>query len=127
MISQKLFFSIVLLIASFADSTAHAKIKVIATLPSLGDIAQNVGGDEVTVVALTKGTQDPHFVDAKPDLILDLNRADLLIRIGLGLEDGWLPPLLIGSRNGKIQTGSEGNLDASTVAKLVDVPKVVDR
>jgi zinc/manganese transport system substrate-binding protein len=106
-----------------ASSVASAKLTVVTTLPSFADIAKNVGGDEVNVIPLTRGTQDPHFVDAKPDLILSLNKADLLIRAGLGLEDGWLPPLLVGSRNGKIQSGTDGNLDASSVMVLKDVPK----
>jgi zinc/manganese transport system substrate-binding protein len=105
------------------SSLAFAKLKVVATLPSLGDIVTEIGGDEVSVMSLTKGTQDPHFVDAKPDLVLRLNRADLLIHAGLGLEDGWLPPLIVGARNGKIQTGSGGNLDASTLMELKEVPK----
>jgi zinc/manganese transport system substrate-binding protein len=105
------------------SSAALAKVNVITTLPSFADIAKNVGGDEVNAVSLTRGTQDPHFVDAKPDLMLSLNKADLLIRAGLGLEDGWLPPLLVGSRNAKIQNGTEGNLDASSVMPLKDVPK----
>lgn len=104
-------------------SPAFAKIKVVTTLPSFADIAQNVGGDEVSVTPLTKGTQDPHFVDAKPDLILDLNKADLLIRAGLGLEDGWLPPLQTGSRNSRIQSGADGNLDVSSLIHLKEVPK----
>ena len=107
---------------------ALAKIKVVTTLPSFADIAENVGGDEVDVTSLTKGTQDPHFVDAKPDLILYLNRANLLIRAGLGLEDGWLPPLVTGSRNGSIQNGSDGSLDVSTLMELKETPKgPVDR
>ncbi|MBC7660233.1 MAG: zinc ABC transporter substrate-binding protein [Chitinophagaceae bacterium] len=107
---------------------SFAKLRVVTTLPSYADIAANVGGDEVDASSLTKGTQDPHFVDAKPDLILKLNRADLLIRAGLGLEDGWLPPLLTGSRNGKIQTGGEGYLDASSLMSLKEIPKgVIDR
>jgi zinc/manganese transport system substrate-binding protein len=77
----------------------------------------------VNATSLTRGTQDPHFVDAKPDLMLSLNKADILIRAGLGLEDGWLPPLLVGSRNSKIQNGTEGNLDASSVMPLKEVPK----
>src|SRR4051812_47444940 len=89
---------------------AQAKIKVVTTMPSFADIARNVGGDQVDVTALTHGYQDPHFVDAKPNLMLSLNKADLLIRVGLGLEDGWLPPLLTGSRNSKIQNGADANL-----------------
>jgi zinc/manganese transport system substrate-binding protein len=98
-------------------------VTVVTTLPSFADIAKNVGGDDVKIISLTRGNQDPHFVDAKPDLMLSLNKADLLIRAGLGLEDGWLPPLLVGSRNGKIQNGTDGNLDASSVMALKDVPK----
>lgn len=97
---------------------SFAKMKIVTTLPSFADIAAQVGGDVVEVSALLKGSQDPHFVDPKPDLILKLNRADLLISAGLGLEDGWLPPLITGSRNNKIQNGAEGNLIASTFVNL---------
>ena len=129
---MKLFFTLVSFFVSLTvslwGSPSFAKLKVVTTLPSYADIATNVGGEEVEALSLTKGTQDPHFVDAKPDLILRLNKADFLIRAGLGLEDGWLPPLLTGSRNGKIQSGSEGYLDASSVMTLKEVPKgTVDR
>lgn len=116
--TRKLSWLLLLLVAA----SAEAKVSVVTTLPSFADIAARVGGDDVSVVSLTKGTQDPHFVDAKPDLILKLNRAQLLIRAGLGLEDGWLPPLLTGARNGSIQMGADGHLDASTLMKLKDVP-----
>lgn len=105
------------------SSAAQAKVTVVTTLPSFADIAKNVGGDEVNAISLTRGNQDPHFVDAKPDLMLTLNKADLLIRAGLGLEDGWLPPLLTGSRNGKILNGTDGNLDVSSAMVLKEVPK----
>jgi zinc/manganese transport system substrate-binding protein len=101
---------------------AHAKLQVVATLPSFADIAAQVGGDEVVAVALTRGNQDPHFVDARPDLVLKLNRADLLIEAGLDLEIGWLPVLVIGSRNAKIQNGAEGDLVAASAMTLVEAP-----
>lgn len=121
---RKLFITLVLLMIT---TPAFAKLKVLTTLPSFADIAKNVGGDDIQVVSLTKGTQDPHFVDAKPDLILQLNGADLLVHGGLGLEDGWLPPLLTGARNGKIQTGTDGNFNVSSVMALKGVPTTVDR
>ena len=106
---------------------ALAKTKVVTTLPSFADIARIVGGEDAEATSLTRGNQDPHFVDPKPDLILRLNRADLLVYAGLGLEDGWLPPLVTGSRNGKIQPGTPGNLDTSTLVELKDIPSSVDR
>jgi len=58
----------------------------------------------------------------------DLNRADLLVHVGLELEIGWLPPLVLGSRNEKITLGQPGNLDASSQIPVLDVPTTkIDR
>jgi zinc/manganese transport system substrate-binding protein len=54
-------------------------------------------------------------------MILEVNRADLLICIGMGLEDGWLPVLVSQSRNGKVQRGARGYLDASEFITPLDV------
>ena len=67
------------------------------------------------VEVLAKPTQDPHFVDAKPSLVLTLSRADLLLVNGMELEVGWLGSLVTGSRNPKLQKGEPGYLDASTL------------
>jgi zinc/manganese transport system substrate-binding protein len=104
-------------------AAASAKLRVVATLPSFADIASTVGGDEVEAVSLTRGTRDPHFVATKPDLVLVLKSADLLLYAGLGFEDGWLPSFLISSPNGKIRSGADGNFDVSSVMKLKDVAK----
>jgi ABC-type Zn uptake system ZnuABC Zn-binding protein ZnuA len=81
-----------------------------------------VGGERITVEAIARGYQDPHFVEAKPSFILKLQKADLLIVIGLELEIGWLPPLIQQSRNGKIQQGAEGYLDASQGVQKLEIP-----
>jgi zinc/manganese transport system substrate-binding protein len=48
--------------------------------------------------------------------------------VGLDLEIGWLPPLVLGSRNPKIQNGELGNLDCSQAIPVLDVPATkVDR
>src|SRR5438105_4881316 len=91
---------VVALAASIAIAApAHAKVKIVATLPSLAAITKEIGGDLVDVEALAAPTQDPHFVDAKPNLVLKLNQADLLVQNGMELEIGWLPPLITQSRN----------------------------
>lgn len=101
---------------------ARAELRVVATVPDLAALAKAVGGDKVSVQALALPTQDPHFVDAKPNLILQLNRADLLLSLGLQLEGGWLPVLQSGARNPKILTGGSGFLDCSSLVQLLDVP-----
>ncbi|MCP4673984.1 MAG: zinc ABC transporter solute-binding protein, partial [Deltaproteobacteria bacterium] len=102
----------------------HAAVRVITTIPDFGFIAKEVGGSHLEMEALVKPTQDPHFVDAKPSLMVKLNRADLLLVTGMELEGGWLPPLLTGARNSKIQRGGEGYLDCSTLIPPMKVTTV---
>ena len=108
-------------------SIATAQIRVVATTPDFAAIAREIGGDKVTVTALAKPTEDPHFVDAKPSHIVTLNRADALIEGGAELELGWLPPLLESSRNSKIGSGAAGRVVASTGIRMLDVPTSFDR
>jgi zinc/manganese transport system substrate-binding protein len=84
---------------------AHAKINVVTSLTDLAAITREVGGDEVQVESIAKGTQDPHYLEAKPSFMTKMSKADLLITIGLGLEVGWIPSLVRGARNPKITGG----------------------
>ncbi len=98
--------------ALFFTLDASAKVQIVASLPDLGAIAEEIGGDKVNVVSLAKGYQDPHFVDAKPTYVTKLNRADLLVYNGLDLEIGWLPQLITGTRNTKnTSTDAQGRND----------------
>lgn len=101
---------------------AHA-LRVVATTPDLAAIAKSLGGDRAEVSALALHTQDPHWVDARPHLALDLARADLLIAVGLDLEVGWLPVLQKGARNSAILPGGRGFLDCSKAVDLLEVPQ----
>jgi ABC-type Zn uptake system ZnuABC Zn-binding protein ZnuA len=112
---------------AFVASTANAQIKVVATTPDLASLAREIGGNAVSVMALAKPTEDPHFVDAKPSHIVTLNRADVLIDGGAELELGWLPPLLESSRNPKIAAGAPGRVVASTGIRMLEIPSSFDR
>jgi ABC-type Zn uptake system ZnuABC Zn-binding protein ZnuA len=101
---------------------AFAAVKVITTTEDLASIAKEIGGDRISVEALARGYQDPHFVEAKPSFVLKLHGADLLIVVGRELESSWLPALITQSRNAKIQPGGAGYLDASLTARILDVP-----
>src|SRR6266513_556089 len=116
-----------LLAIGAAGSSASAQIRVVATTPDLASVAKEIGGDRVSVVALAKPTEDPHYVDAKPSHIVTLNRADALIEGGAELELGWLPPLLENARNGKINAGAPGRIVASEGIKLIEIPTSFDR
>ena len=99
-----------------------APLKIVTTTEDLAAIARDIGGDAVTVDAIARGYQDPHFVEAKPSFILKFSRADLLIVVGRELEIGWLPPLINSSRNARIQVGATGYLDPSANVKILDLP-----
>jgi len=101
---------------------AQSRLNVVTSTEDLASIARDVGGDRVSVTALARGYQDPHFVDPKPSFILAVNRADLYIAVGRDLEIGWLPPLVTSSRNAKIQPGSRGYLDASLNVRILEIP-----
>jgi ABC-type Zn uptake system ZnuABC Zn-binding protein ZnuA len=101
---------------------ARAQLRVVTTTEDLAALAREVGGDRVRVTSIARGYQDPHFVDPKPSFILEMNRADLLIVVGRGLEVSWLPTLITSSRNGKVQPGATGYLDASLNVKILEIP-----
>jgi zinc/manganese transport system substrate-binding protein len=119
--------SLALIAVAVAGSSAAAQIRVVATTPDLASVAREIGGDKVSVVALAKPTEDPHYVDAKPSHIVTLNRADALIEGGAELELGWLPPLLENSRNSKISAGAPGRIVASDGVKMLEIPTSFDR
>jgi zinc/manganese transport system substrate-binding protein len=110
------------LLALALAAPAHAAINVVATTEDLAALTREVGGDRVKVESLARGYQDPHFVEAKPSFILKLNAAQLLVVVGRELEIGWLPPLITQSRNSRIQPGSDGYLDASLTARILEIP-----
>ncbi|MFQ5627785.1 MAG: metal ABC transporter substrate-binding protein [bacterium] len=114
-------FAIILIGAQSAF--AAKKLKIVTTIPDLADIAARVGGERVEVEALAKGYQDPHYVDAKPSLILKLKRADMFIQIGLDLEIGWAPSLLETARNRKIYYGGKGYVNAAEGIELLEIPQ----
>ncbi len=111
------------LLASAAPANARADIDVVATVPDLAALAKEIGGNHVSVTALSLPTQDPHWVDAKPSLALKVNKADLLLAIGVDLEVGWLPTLQKGARNTKVQRSGNGFLECAPHVDLLEVPK----
>ncbi len=113
-------------IATFALAlpvAAQAQLKVVTSTTDLYDIATAVGGDRIKASHIGEGFQDPHFIEAKPSFVLQLRNADVWAFVGLDLEIGWMPLLLDGARNPKIQLGGAGYLDVSRAMPVIDVPR----
>jgi len=114
-------------IFSMAAMPAHAaKIRIVATLTDLADLARNVGGDLVEVNSLATGVEDTHGVPMKPSYVPMMNRADLLLLVGFECEHAFLPALQEASKNPRIQRDTSGYIDCSKGIVPLDVPKSTD-
>lgn len=110
-----------------APLSVSAALKIFACEPEWAALAQELGGDKISVFAATTAFQDPHHVEARPSLIAKLRQADLLVCTGAELELGWLPMLLRQAGNDKVQPNQPGYFEAATMVTLLEIPERVDR
>ena len=106
---------------------ASAALNVFATVPEWGALAEELGGDKVSVYTATNALQDPHHVEAKPSLIARARRADLVVATGAELEVGWLPLVLQQAGNPKVQRGKAGYFEATQFVPTLEKPTRLDR
>ncbi len=118
---------LMLVLFALVSMPATAALKVFATVPEWGALAQEIGGDQVQVFTATTALQDPHRIDARPSLIARARSADLLIATGAELEIGWLPPVQRESGNSRIQSGQAGYFEAARHVAMLEIPTRLDR
>lgn len=121
---NKLIVVVVLLVAPFA---AQAELRIFACEPEWAALADEIGGELVETYSATTALQDPHYIQARPSLIAQVRRADLVICSGAQLEIGWLPALLQKANNRKVLPGKDGYLEASRSVVRLDATGNVDR
>lgn len=123
----KVFFAALALVWLQTGSVFAQPIRVIATWPALADITRQVGKELVNVESLATGVEDAHGVPMKPSFVPKLNRADVLMLIGLDDEHSWIPALLEVANNPKILPGRPGYVDCSAGVPVLEAPTRVDR
>jgi len=123
---QKLFF-ILLAILSLTTAPAQAALNVFACEPEWGALAQELGGDKVSVYNATQALQDVHHVQAKPSLIARARSANLVACTGMELEIGWLPMVLRQAGNSTVQPGQPGYFEAGAYVRHLEIPQRLDR
>jgi zinc/manganese transport system substrate-binding protein len=106
---------------------AHAALNVFACEPEWAALAHEIGGDDVSIYAATTARQDPHRIEARPSLIAQMRRADLVVCSGADLEAGWLPLLLREAGNPSVQPGRAGYFEATRFVTLREKPTALDR
>jgi zinc/manganese transport system substrate-binding protein len=117
----------VILILPAPLNGADAKIRAVATIPDLADMARNIAGDLLEVTSLATGVEDIHAVPMKPSFAVLLNRADVLFLMGLEVEHAFLPGLLEAARNPRILRDAPGYIDCSVYVTPLEVPLRLDR
>lgn len=124
---KTLWMSIIIIAALTTSAGASATLNVVACEPEWGALAQELGGDKVSVYSATSAFQDPHHLQARPGLIARVRNADLLVCTGAELEIGWLPILLRQSGNNRVQPGQPGYVEAASFVQKLEIPTQLDR
>lgn len=117
----------IVLVTSMWSCAASAALAVFACEPEWGALAKELGGERITLYVATTAQQDPHRVEARPSLIAQARRAQLVVCTGAELESGWLPLLQAQSANPAIQTGKLGYFEAAAHVDLIETPAQIDR
>ncbi len=124
---MKRFLVFLAVLTSLAAVPAMAELKVFACEPEWGALAQELGGDRVSIYVATNAFQDPHRIEAKPSLLARARRAGLVVCTGAELETGWLPIVLRQSANSAVQPGKPGYFEAANFVQKLEVPARLDR
>ncbi len=97
--------AVLALLALGNPARAAEPIRVAATIFPLADIAARVGGTAVEVMTLLPAGASPHTYEPKPEQVRALQSAQLLIRVGAGVDD-WVDRLL--GSGGPVVTATGG-------------------
>jgi zinc/manganese transport system substrate-binding protein len=118
---------VILALLLWLPGAAHAALNVFACEPEWGALAREIGGSSARIYTATTALQDPHRIEARPSLIAQMRRADLVVCSGADLEAAWLPVLLREAGNARVQPGRPGYFEAARLVALRDRPATLDR
>ncbi len=120
-------FPVLLMVLMTVGHLSAAEVKIVASIPDLGVMAQRIGGERIDLKILASGREDLHGVPARPSFIPKLHKADLLLTLGLDAEHSWLPALAAEARNPRIMEDREGWIEVCEGVGYLDVPGVISR
>jgi zinc/manganese transport system substrate-binding protein len=106
----------------FSTSLYAREVSIVTTSPDLASIAKYIGGEHVSVISLVQGSVDLHHFEPRPSMIKTLNKADMVIKVGMGF-DVWVDSLISVSKNPKLTSQEKAVLNASLGIAKRDIPK----
>jgi zinc/manganese transport system substrate-binding protein len=106
---------------------APAALRIFSCEPEWTSLVTELAGDHADVFTATTAQQDPHYIQARPSLIAQMRRADLVVCTGAELEIGWLPVLMARGGNPRVKPGTDGYFEAAAFVPMLEVPQRLDR
>ena len=107
-------------LALLSPGFAQERIQVVATTTDLRSLAEAVGGDRIVAVNLVPASMDAEDYQPKPQDILRLKNAHMLVRVGLDY-DLWIDRLLVQVGKREIGRGGPGYVDASFAISVLEL------
>jgi ABC-type Zn uptake system ZnuABC Zn-binding protein ZnuA len=114
------FAFIVTLVAWAAPAFAQSRLEVVTTTTDLRSLVEAVGADRVKVANLVPPNADAEEYQPKPQDVLRLKHARLLVRVGLDY-DLWLDRLLVQASRPEISRGGPAYVDASLAIAVLEL------
>jgi len=98
-------------------------LKVCVSSTDVQTIVDAVGGEAVSVTSFVKGTEDAHVIEPTRRMVEALARTELLVVVGKGLEEAWLPGMLAQARREELGPGGLRHLDLSVNLRTIAGPE----
>src|SRR5262245_26443603 len=100
-------------------ATGTDQLNVVATYSILGDVVENVGGDQIKLNVLVGPNSDAHAFEPSPADGVKLAEAALVFENGLGFET-WLDDLYEASDSGATRVVTTQGIEPRTLDGEVD-------
>jgi ABC-type Zn uptake system ZnuABC Zn-binding protein ZnuA len=111
---------LIALLAVTSAAFAQDRVQVVTTTTDLRSLTEAVGGDQVAAVSLVPPNLDAEEYQPKPQDVLRLKQARLLVRVGLDY-DLWLDRLLAQVGRSEISRGGPAYVDASFAIAVLEL------
>ena len=89
------------LVCGLFPKASLAAIKIGASVNDLASIAASIGGAQVEAFSIAKSNTNPHSVEVLPSYMIQVSRASIYLKVGLGL-DQWADAIMDGARNNNL-------------------------
>jgi zinc/manganese transport system substrate-binding protein len=111
--------------AATSAPTTGTKLNVVATTIQITALAREVGGDKITLTGIIPAGADAHEFEPRPSDLVSIEKAQLILRNGIGLDD-WLDDTLSSGADATVVTVTDGitRLKGEEDGKEVDDPHV---